>query len=181
MSTVTRVVLIFAALLLIWGGVFTLIYFYNSTGTATTTQTTSTTTTSTKPALSQDELKYIQSLSYYDQMVAVAANKIDNLLANSQISDATWAQSVADNAGLIVAYNSAVSQIPTPNSAAIIQIQTIYLYGMGYYNTAVQTAVDGINKANATYLSYASAFMEAGTKARIQAITLLNDYIASFN
>jgi hypothetical protein len=181
MSTVTKVILIIASLFIIWGGVFGVFYFTDNLPGHTTTQTTSTTTTSTKPALTHDELAYIQSLSYYDPLIAVVVNNIDNLLANAQITDGIWAQTVADNAGLIVAYNSAVSQIPTPNSAAIIQIQTSYLYGMGYYNTAVQTAVDGINKANATYLSYASAFMEAGTKARIQAITLLNDYVASFN
>ncbi|MDD4873940.1 MAG: hypothetical protein PHE15_03060 [Dehalococcoidales bacterium] len=186
MSSVTKGIIIFITVLLIWGCGFALIYFYDDIFYAqkpVTTQTTSvsTTTASSASGLNSDELAYIQSVDYYNQIISGIVNTIDSLLANAQINDMAWAQQIADNAGALIAYNNIVAQIPTPNNAVMIQIQTVYLYAMGYYSTAVQTAVEGVNKADAVYFSIATAYMEAGTKARVQAITLLNEYISTYS
>jgi hypothetical protein len=181
MPSATKGIIIFLTAVIVWCGVFVLIYFNTDQipeQTAITTQTTaSSDITQTSTPLTSEEWAYMQTLEYYDNMVVSAVTAINTLLANPQISNETWAQQVANQAGIIVALNQTIAQIPTPGS--MYYAQTVYLYAMGYYNTAVNCAVQGINMANASYLSFATAYMEAGTNARSQAITLLNDYMAA--
>ena len=184
MSSTTKWVIVFLVILIVlWGG-FVILYFYGDifpeqTSTITTIQTTSVSITAsqTTAALTSDELVYMQYLDYYDEMVMVSANTINNLLANSQISNSDWIQQIADEAGMMDALYQAVSQISVPTT--MIQIHYYYLYAVYYYNIATDYAVSAIENANSDYLAYAVAYVDAGTNARIEAVNLLNEYIAA--
>jgi hypothetical protein len=189
MGSISKGVIIFILVILVWGCGFALFYFFNgqwpqhatSTITTTTTSTTeSTTTTQTTPGLTSDERFYIETLDYYDEIVMNSVNKLNSLLASPSISNSGWIEQIENEGGILVALYSPIAQIPTPGN--MVAVQKLYLnVAMYYYNLAVQYVITGINNADTTYISTAIGYIGIATDARNEAINAINDYISSFN
>jgi hypothetical protein len=191
MSPVKKGVIFFFLIMAIWAGVFVLIYYNTnpSSGTAsstTPTQTTTTTTTptttpqtttQTTPTLTPDELAYIEAISDYDSSAISAANTLKTLLTAPQIGDADWTQQVSDQIEAIALLYAEISQLSLPSSMLNIHYQ--YLFAMGYYNSAIEIAIQGVNEANTYSIALAVTYLDTGIELRNEAVSLLNEFIAA--
>ena len=150
-----------------------------TTQTQTTTSPTTTpqTTTQTTPALTPGELAYIETVADYDSSVSNAVNTLKTLLSAPQIGDADWTQQVSDQIEAVALLYAEISQLSIPSSMLNIHYQ--YLVAMGYYNNAIETAVQGVNEANTYIIALSVTYLDAGTGLRNEAVSLLNEYIAA--
>lgn len=184
MNSTTKGVIIFIVILLIWGGGFVVYYFYDHQSPApvqTISTTAIETSSTTKPTMPPEELVYVQTLQYYDASLIASVNTIISLLANPLVTSQAWADSIAIPVGNVLGLYNVIKQIPT-SSNITVQLHNYYVNNVvGNYYVAVQFITTAITEGNTDSLRYANAYIEAGTQARTQFFSQLNEYIDSYN
>ncbi len=180
MNSLTKGVIIFLVVILIWAGGFAVYYFMENRTPQTPITTTTETSTTDQIVMPAEDLLYIETWQYYDAMVITAVNNLNNLLANPNPNDTTWTQSIQTEASSIYSLYPAIGSMNIP--ANMMQAHNYYYYSvMGNYYYAVQYAINGVNTANAGDFATALAYMQSGTQYRDHFIIILNNYINAFH
>jgi hypothetical protein len=185
MSPVKKGVIFFFLIMVIWAGVFVLIYYNTNllSGTAPTTTPTQTTTTTTPTTtltptsnLSQSEQAYINTITDHSARVTTAITSLSGLLTNPQIDNTTWvSQATAQTVALRTLYDE-MEQVSTPYSMFAIHYN--YLYALSAYKSAAEAIDLGIADQNINSIQQAVSFMNSGTSLLNDSITMLNEFIA---
>jgi hypothetical protein len=181
MNLITKVVLIFATILVIGGGCFTLVYFQDDIfGPRSTTTTTTEVSTITEGVMPADEATYIQTMNAFDSQVVAAINNINGLLNSPQISDQGWANSMSVASAEIIRLYNAATQIHVPNQT-MAQFHNYYVNNVtNNLYMSLQFITTAINEGNATILAQAKNYISTGTQARVQYFNQMNSYVASY-
>ena len=181
MNLITKVVLIFATILIIGGGCFTLIYFKDDIFGARSTTTTTTEVSIITTGISPEEATYIQTMNTFDSQVVAAIKAINGLLSNPQISDQAWADSMSVASGEIVRLYNAATQIAVPNQA-LAQCHNYYVNNVtNNLYMSLQFITSAINEGNVASLAQAKNYITAGNFARTQYFNQLSSYVASYH
>jgi predicted NAD-dependent protein-ADP-ribosyltransferase YbiA (DUF1768 family) len=104
-------------------------------------------------------------------------------LANPLITDQEWINGITTASGNVIGLYNAITQISVP-SGAMSQFHSYYVNNVAKnYYTSTQYLMAAINegKADGANMSYAKAYIAAGTSARTQFFNELSEYINSFD
>lgn len=128
------------------------------------------------PALSSEELNYIDALHNNAATVANALKEFTVLMKNPQIGNDEWTIDVAAQLVIIqFAYDEAIQMNP-PESMAHIHYK--YIQGMSNLNDATDLITSGIDNLDSSKIRQATNKIESGTQYIEEATALLNAFKA---